>query len=215
MTRSPRNTGPIDLRQNPLILASGSPRRIQLLSEMGVPFETQPSGVEEPALEGRRPEELAIEAARLKAGAIAAFHPQSLVLGADTIVCLEERILGKPQDEAEARSMLLALRGRWHEVITGLCLIAPESNAWTAFERTRVRMETFMVAELEDYLASGEPYDKAGGYAIQGNAARFVAEIEGDYFNVVGLPLNLMMRGMREFALLDSFQMPSPPSRFR
>jgi septum formation protein len=110
--------------------------------------------------------------------------------------------------------MLLTLRKRWHRVITGLCLMAPGGEQWTATETTRVRMGAFATADLEEYLSTDEPLDKAGAYAIQGEAARFVEAIEGDYYNVVGLPLVLLLRGLSRYVAVDSLTIPDPPERF-
>jgi septum formation protein len=197
---------------NPLILASGSPRRIALLTEMGIPFEVHPSAVEEP--NAGVCEQVALAAARLKAEEIASRFADRIVLGADTLVCLGEAILGKPADPGEARRMLRALRNRWHVVATGLCLIAPGSKLWTGLETTRVKMADFADEELEEYVATGEPLDKAGGYAIQGEAARFVERVDGDYFNVVGLPLGLLVRGLSGFVDTTGLVIPATPDRF-
>jgi len=205
---------PPSLDNAPLILASRSPRRIELLRRIGLPFEVCPSDVDERAARGRRPDQKAVAAAQMKAQDIARDRPDRIVLGADTIVCLGDRILGKPGDAGEARAMLRALRGRWHTVVTGLCLVAPGRPPWTAAEHTRVRMADFSDADRDDYIATGEPFDKAGGYAIQGDAARLVASVDGDYYNVVGLPLDLLLTGLSLFLDVATFTVPPPPARF-
>lgn len=200
--------------KEPLILASRSPRRTELLRLLGLRFEVQPSRANEGAVFGESSEQRAIAAAHLKADEVSRRFPDRLVLGADTIVCLGDRVLGKPRDRAEARRMLLALRGRWHVVVTGLCLIAPGRWTWTAAESTRVKMADFCDDDLEQYLATDEPLDKAGGYAIQGDAARFVEAIDGDYYNVVGLPLALLLEGLSRYMDTKGLVIPPPPGRF-
>ncbi|MBM3334800.1 septum formation protein Maf [Candidatus Sumerlaeota bacterium] len=199
----------------PIILASRSPRRIALLHEIGLPFEVCPSNAEESNAQGDSPRAIAIHAAQLKADEVAQRQASRLVLGADTIVCLGERVLGKPRDRSEARDMLRALRGRWHTVVTGLCLIAAGETPWTAAETTRVHISDFSDEEMERYIATDEPLDKAGAYAIQGSAVRFVEEIDGDYHNVVGLPLALLLRGLSRFISVEGITVPPPPDRFR
>jgi septum formation protein len=214
----------------PLILASRSPRRIALLRQLGLPFEVLPSKVDEGLAQGERPDLLAMNAARLKAEDVARRFPGRLVLGADTVVYLDQPVqcegaaccaptadfvlLGKPCDRAEARAMLRALRNRWHSVVTGLCLIGCGAPALTAAETTRVRMANFSDDELECYLATGEPLDKAGAYGIQGEAARLIEAIEGDYFNVVGLPLRLLLSLLNRWIAVDQLTIPPAPERF-
>ena len=130
------------------------------------------------------------------AEAAARQHPSVLVLGADTTVVVDSEILGKPQDETEARKMLRLLRGRWHDVLTGVALVRTEGNSCrvVAHERTQVRFGQMSDAEIDWYVRSGEPMDKAGAYAVQGRAALFIEEIRGDYWNVVGLPIRLVYK---------------------
>ncbi len=198
----------------PLVLASRSPRRIELLRAIHLSFEVVPSAVEEHIIPGLSHEALAIETARQKAEDVARRFPNRIILGADTIVCLDDTILGKPADADDARRMLRALRGREHRVITGLCIIAPRKPTWAAAEITRVRMTRFSDEALERYVASGEPMDKAGAYGIQGGAADFIAAIVGDYFNVVGLPLDLLIKGLSRFMPTAALRVPNPPARF-
>jgi len=202
------------ISDKPLILASRSPRRIALLRRLNLPFEVFPSEVEEQLEQGQRPDLLAMKAAQLKAENAAGRFPDRLVLGADTIVYLDDRILGKPSDRAEARAMLRALRNRWHGVVTGLCLIAPGRLVQTAVETTRVRMADFSEEDLDRYLATDEPLDKAGAYGIQGEAAQLIETISGDYFNVVGLPLQLFLSLLSRWAAVDQFTLPPVPERF-
>jgi len=199
--------------RNPLVLASQSPRRLELLAALGMAFEVRPSGAEEPPHEGASPD-IAVLASRIKARSVARDLPDRLVLGADTVVCVEGRVLGKPGSPGEARRMLEGLRDRWHEVITGLTLVGP-GGEWTDAETTRVRMRRFSDEEMEAYIAGGEPMDKAGAYAIQGGAGRFVEAIEGDFYNVVGLPLALLLRGLSRWMDVSDIAIPPPPERFR
>ncbi len=177
-----------------LILASNSPRRRELLERAGFEFDVQPSELEEIRLRGETPEEFARRLARDKALKIASLSsPGSMVLGADTVVAINGEILEKPVDAADASRMLHTLSGHTHRVVTGVCLVrAPETVlAWT-HETTSVTFRNLSEEEIDGYVASGEPFDKAGGYAIQGLASRFVTRIDGCYFNVVGLPIPLV-----------------------
>lgn len=186
-----------------LILASSSPRRQEVLRKAGFEFEAVASGVDESARAGEDPvrhvERLALEKATEVAGR---FPPgnEVVVLGADTVVVARDVLLGKPATPEEAAAMLQELSGVVHEVVTGVALIAPGApRRAVAHERTRVFFRTLSAQEIADYVASGEPLDKAGAYAIQGLAGRFVTRIEGCYFNVMGLPLALVDRLLREW----------------
>ena len=180
----------------PFVLASGSPRRRRLLESIGLPFEVDVSDVEETADVGLAPDALVQHLARKKAAAVAARHPEALTLGADTVVVLEGDVLGKPADEDEARAMLWRLSGVTHHVFTGLALVHPPSDRCrTSAEETRVTFGALTDEEIGRYVASGSPMDKAGGYGIQDDhGALFVARIDGDYYNVVGLPLHRLYR---------------------
>lgn len=190
-----------------LILASSSPRRQELLSKAGFEFEVCPSSVSEEQVAGESPEEFVRRLATAKALQVAAASPTgSLVLGADTAVVVEAEVLGKPVDAADAARMLRRLSGRTHRVLTGVCLVqAPGRIEAVQHETTWVWFRPLEEGEISDYVASLEPLDKAGAYAIQGRASRFVSRIEGCYFNVVGLPVPLVTR------LLKPFQ--DPPRR--
>jgi septum formation protein len=174
----------------PLILASRSPQRRAILEQLGVSFSIQIPDVEE--LEDGPPEHVAIENARRKACAVAAQETDALVLGADTIVCQAGRIYGKPDGPEQAREMLKALSGRTHEVVGGVCLVQG-GRVHTAGARTRVRFRTLSDHLIEWYVDTAEWADRAGSYAIQGRGAALVAEIEGDYLNVVGLPVATLL----------------------
>ena len=181
-----------------LILASASPRRRELLAQAGYVFEVQASSIAEAPLEGEDGIRLATRLAREKAEAVfrlrqagqAAAEPL-LVLGADTVVACDGALLGKPADAQDAARMLALLSGRTHQVITGVALVSSSGIEVTA-ELTHVTMQTLSPAEIANYVASGEPMDKAGAYAIQGYAGRWIPRISGCYFNIVGLPLALV-----------------------
>jgi septum formation protein len=186
-----------------LILASASPRRRELLARLGVPFEVQPSGIEEPLEPGVPAATLAMTLARAKARDVGdrlrvATDALAFVLGADTLVVLDQRPLGKPASRDEARAMLCALRGRVHEVVTAVVLLeAPEGQETMAAVTSQVTMRDYTDREIDDYVATGEPDDKAGAYAVQGQGGHLVARVEGCYTNVVGLPLGTTARLLR------------------
>ena len=174
-----------------LILASRSPRRRQLLSEAGFAFQVEAPDVDETPLPGESPEQQARRLAEMKADAIARGAPPGVcVLAADTLVVLGERVLGKPRDVPEAQEMLLSLAGRVHRVLTGFALVVPaEDRRETLVEESRVRMRPVSAEEAARYAAGGEPLDKAGAYAVQGEGGRFVERIDGSRTNVIGLPM--------------------------
>jgi septum formation protein len=184
----------------PLILASASPRRREILTAVGWPFETQPAGVDETRLAGESAEDFVRRLAREKAEAVARGRLFGLVLGADTTVVVDGEILEKPRDADDARRMLRRLAGRWHEVLTGVALVRAETGqALTGLERTRVRFAETSDEEIDWHVRTGDVLDKAGAYAIQGRAALFIEAIEGDYWNVVGLPVRLVYELARGF----------------
>jgi septum formation protein len=175
-----------------LVLASKSPRRQQILRDAGIPFIVRNSDVPEERGPGEQPLDYVRRLAREKAFAVP-LDSDEVILAADTVVVAEGTVLEKPRDVPDAARMLRLLSGREHEVITGICLRSAERTIVDA-AITRVRFTTLAPEELETYAASGEPMDKAGAYAIQGLASKFIDRIEGDYFNVVGLPVALMYR---------------------
>jgi len=195
-----------------LVLASASPRRQELLRAAGISFTVQPADVDETPQAGESPEGCAERLAREKAMAVWRTRPQDVVLGADTVVVVDHELLGKPTDAADAVRMLRRLSGREHRVITGVCLVraVAGSNPVPArardggprvkvgHESTLVAMQAISDEEIGDYVASGEPMDKAGAYAIQGIASRWIPRIVGDYGNVVGLPVALVYRMLRD-----------------
>ena len=175
-----------------LILASASPRRRELLDNAGIVFFVRVAAVDERRGEGEAAVEYVRRLAEWKARAV---HREvdEWVLGADTTVVVNGQVLEKPADAADSRRMLGLLAGKWHEVVTGICLVGPEKTV-VDHAVTRVQFAPLTPGEIEEYVATGEPFDKAGGYAIQGRASRFVERIEGCYFNVVGLPVALVAR---------------------
>ena len=182
-----------------LVLASASPRRQELLRSAGISFEVQPADIPENALPGEAAKDCAERLARDKALAVARQRPHDFVLGADTVVVVDGQLLGKPTDAADAARMLRMLSGREHQVITGVCLVVSAQPS-VASETTVVTVSEITEKDIADYVASGEPMDKAGAYAIQGLASRWIPRIEGDYSNVVGLPVALVLRMLREHA---------------
>lgn len=175
----------------PLILASASPRRRELLRQIGLEFTVQTSEFAEREGVGLPPTQIATQNALGKAREVAQNLALGLVLGADTIVVCQGQVLGKPRDRADARRMLRLLSGRWHDVLTAIALVdALDGHTEADVVTTRVHMRPLSDQELDHYLGSGEPFDKAGAYGIQGLAAKFVDRIDGCYFNVVGLPLS-------------------------
>ena len=178
-----------------LVLASSSPRRAEILRAVGWPFEAEAAGTDEGRREGEDVIEYVERLACEKAEAIAERRLFGLVLGADTVVAVGGQILGKPADDADARRMLKLLSGRWHDVLTGIALVRAETKeVLVAHEQTRVRFAEMTDAEINWYVSTGETADKAGAYAVQGRASLFIEEIEGDYWNVVGLPVRLVYK---------------------
>jgi septum formation protein len=175
-----------------LVLASQSPRRSEILRQAGIPFTVQTADVDETPFPHEKPEAYVQRLAEWKARAVPA-DPGDTVLGADTTVVIDGEMLGKPADAADARRMLVLLSGRRHEVLTGICLKhgVEVVRDWAA---TSVWFAPLGTQDIEEYIASGEPMDKAGAYAIQGLASKFIERIEGCYFNVVGLPVALVFR---------------------
>lgn len=186
-----------------IVLASASPRRAELLASAGLPFVVVPSSVVEERLPGEPPDAFVRRLAAAKARDVAAARPDSFVLAADTDVVLDGDVLGKPRDTDDARAMLARLSGRVHDVVTGYEVYdAATRRAEGGVVRTRVEFATLTGAEIEAYVATGEPMGKAGGYAIQGRAAGMVRRIEGSYTNVVGLPLREVLETLARMGAL-------------
>jgi septum formation protein len=179
-----------------LVLASRSPRRREILQQAGIPFVVRPADVDETPLPGEAARDYVTRIAREKANATAA-EPGEIVLAADTTVVIQGQILAKPLDAADARRMLHMLSGQGHEVLTGIYLRSAGRVIEDCAE-TSVWFAPLSAEEIEDYAASGEPMDKAGAYAIQGLASKFIQRIEGCYFNVMGLPVAMVYRHLRE-----------------
>ncbi len=182
-------------RGSKIILASGSPRRRELLSMIGLEFEIDPGDIDERHHQGEAPADYIIRLARAKVIDAVARHASGLVLGADTTVVVDEEILAKPEDDQDAMRMLRLLSGRWHEVMTGVAVYDIETRR-EAFDyaETRVRFAGMSDKEIDWYISTGEHRDKAGAYGIQGRGSLFVEEIEGNYHNIVGLPIRLVHR---------------------
>lgn len=178
-----------------IVLASTSPRRAELLKQIGVEFELASGNVQERPHPDEAPADYITRLARAKVIAVAGERQTGLIIGADTVVVLDGQLLGKPNDEADAERMLRSLSGRWHAVMTGVALYDVATGQEVAdFDKTLVRFARISNQEIEWYVKTGEPMDKAGAYGIQGLGGLFVDEIAGNYYNVVGLPLPLVYR---------------------
>mgnify|MGYP001393977904 CR=1 FL=1 len=195
-------TGPFQSEKE-IVLASGSPRRKELLQGLGLDLTIQPSTLDEPLPEDdESPQEYALRMAEMKTRDVANQHPDVTVIGADTIVVLNDRIMGKPHNEEDALNMLKALAGEKHQVITAFCIILDNSKAVTQAVVTDVYMRESSDKELLGYIATGEPVDKAGAYAIQGIGTFLVKDIKGSYTNVVGLPLTEVIETLVQWRVI-------------
>lgn len=183
---------------NPIVLASGSPRRKQLLEMLRIPFRVIPPDVDEHVLPGEKPEAYVTRLSRAKAQAVVSLAGDDLVLAADTTVVIENDILGKPESPADAVRMLERLQGRTHEVLTAVA-VAQNGRLEQALDVSRVTFRPINRQTLEEYVATGEPLDKAGAYAIQGLGAPLIERVEGDFFGVMGLPLRLALDLLAKF----------------
>src|SRR5215213_8291755 len=182
-----------------LVLASGSPRRTEILERAGWPHEVIVAGIDE-TLHAHEPAAAYVQRlARSKAEAVAEKLEEGLVLGADTTVVIADQILGQPIDDADAKRMLELLNGKWHEVLTGVAIVRVGGETRVDYERTRVRFAEMSESEIDWYISTREPFGKAGGYGIQGKAALFIEEIQGDYFNIMGLPIRLVYELAADF----------------
>ncbi|GIU81247.1 MAG: septum formation inhibitor Maf [Acidobacteria bacterium] len=185
-----------------LILASASPRRAEILKAVGWEFEQCIANVDETALPNEKPEDYVARLAKMKAEAVARNYDEAFILGADTTVVINGEIIGKPVDLDEARKMLKMLSGRWHEVLTAVALIEKRNgskNLREGLQKTKVKFDEMSEEEIEFLVREGNPLDKAGAYAVQAQAALFIESIEGDYWNVVGLPINLVYKLVNRF----------------
>lgn len=200
---------PIISNQHPLILASASPRRKKLLMQMGLPFHVEPSDLDEKEM-GDEPLQISRVLAEKKAVRVYSLAGSSWILGADTMVVIKNRILGKPQDNAEAREMLRLLSGVEHAVVTGFCILNPLGEiTHSEAISTAVRFKGLKKEEIEAYISTGEPFGKAGGYAIQGVGSFMVESISGSYTNVVGLPICAVIKALISTGALKTFPLPS------
>jgi septum formation protein len=189
-----------------LILASGSPRRAEILTSVGWEFTKDSADIDETELPGEKPEDYVQRLAREKAETVAQKYSDAIILGADTTVVIDDQILGKPTDLADAKRMLKTLSGNWHEVLTGVALVRVSSSTFqvsgletvVGIQKTRVKFVEMSGEEIDFLAEKGEPLDKAGAYAVQAQAALFIEKIEGDYWNVVGLPVSLVYELMRK-----------------
>lgn len=185
-----------------IILASASPRRKEILAKMGLKFEVDESAYEEKIVAGLKPDSLARFLSRGKAWDVARRHRKALVIAADTIVVSGRRLFGKPRTGEEAREMLNSLSGKAHAVITGFTIIDTESKRELSRSvKSKVFFKRLSRGEIDAYIKSGEPLDKAGAYGIQGLGAVLIKKIEGDFFNVVGLPLNALVESLKKFGI--------------
>ena len=185
-----------------IILASGSPRRKELLEKIGLKFEVEPSNYEENTNSKLRPHELAKSLSFEKARTVANKHKNALVIAADTFIVFKGKILGKPYTETEARKMLETISGKPHSVVTGFSIIDTEDKKTVSRSvETKVYIRRLTPSEIDAYVKSREPLDKAGAYAIQGLGSVIVEKIEGDYFNVIGLPLSALTESLKEFGV--------------
>ena len=175
-----------------LVLASGSPRRAEILERAGWPHEIIVAGIDETLLPNEEAAAYVQRLARSKAEKVASGLDHGLVLGADTTVVIDDQILGQPVDETDARRMLDLLNAKWHEVLTGVAVVRVGGEVRVGYETTRVRFAEMSDEEIDWYIATGEPFGKAGAYGIQGKASLFIEEIKGDYFNIMGLPIRLV-----------------------
>ena len=194
-----------------LILASSSPRRRSLLEAAGYEFTSAAADIDESACAGLPPAEMVRELSRRKAQAIRQKYPDAAVLGADTVVAVDGRTLGKPKSPREAEEMLAALSGREHEVFSGVTLLSPAGDDGY-FVRTAVRFYPLSAGLIRRYVATGEPMDKAGAYGIQGLGALLVEGIQGDYLNVVGLPVARVFRSLGNIGILPAGFAPDKPA---
>ena len=181
------------LTMEPIVLASQSPRRRELLSLYGIPFVVDPSQADEEHVQGTGAQRVKA-LAKAKCDEVAQRYPGRFVLAADTLVCVDDEVLGKPKDEADAMRMLRLLSGRAHQVHTGLCMRLPDGRELVDVDTTDVVFMPLSDAQIKRYIESGEPMDKAGAYAIQGKAGIFIDRISGSHSNVIGLPLGLLTR---------------------
>lgn len=188
-----------------LILASSSPRRQELLRQVHIPYKIRTTEVDELSLNENNPQKIVQQLALIKAESAMRQNLKEVILAADTIICYQDRILGKPNNKEEAMDMLSMLSGNEHEVYTGVA-IQSTADLYVFFEKTKVTFWPLSPEEIEWYIETKEPFDKAGAYGIQGSGAIFVKKIVGDYYNVVGLPISRVVRELRRFSIYPEKQ---------
>jgi septum formation protein len=181
-----------------MVLASASPRRRHLLEMLGIPHVVHPADVDETRLPGEVPEAMAVRLATAKASAVHVRRPDDLVLAADTVVIIDDQVLGKPAYPADAERMLALLSGRSHRVVTGVALVVPGGDVRERYDVTHVWFRELSADLIRSYVATGEPLDKAGSYGVQGVGAVLVERVDGDFFSVMGLPLRLVVELLEE-----------------
>ena len=186
-----------------IVLASGSPRRSEILTSVGWSFEKSVADIDESELTGETPENYVQRLAKSKAEKVSQNFSDRFVLGADTTVVINNQIIGKPVDLDDARRMIEMLSGNWHEVLTGVAFVRNEKSI-VGLQSTKVKFDEMSEDEIKFLVEKGEPLDKAGAYAVQAQAALFIEKIEGDYWNVVGLPINLVYNLFRKFTKAET-----------
>ncbi len=196
-----------------MVLASASPRRQALVSLLGLPWRAAPADIDESAFLLADPLVCALNVAAAKARAVPGALDE-VILAADTLVVADGEVLGKPTDADQARGMLAQLRARPHEVLTGVCLRAANDLRWGGVVYTRVVIRDYGTTDVEEYIARGEPFDKAGGYAVQDEVFRPVERLEGCYLNVVGLPLCAVAAGLTAVGVMEATRQEKPPCRY-
>lgn len=185
-----------------IVLASASPRREELIKRLGLDFTVFPSKIDESQFDNLEPEEMVQELARAKAEEVAELVEDTIVIGADTVVVYNGEVLGKPEDERQAISMLKVLQGRKHKVFSGLAVVETDSRRTLIdFDETDVYMRSLEREEIEGYVKTGEPMDKAGSYGIQGIGGTLVERIDGSYYTVMGLPIHKLALMLKEFSI--------------
>ena len=193
-------------KNNPLVLASISPRRRAILQQIGIPFESAGSMIEETLYEGMQPADIACQMAVQKVESVQNIYNNRWILGADTIVVINKKIFGKPKDYGECQEMLHSLKGKTHKVITGFCIHDPGRNTvHIEAVMTKVKIKELSEIEIEAYIKTGEPFGKAGAYAIQGIGSFMIEQINGSYTNVVGLPVCEVVSALIKCGALKSF----------
>jgi len=193
-------------KNNPLVLASISPRRRAILQQIGIPFESAGSMIEETLYEGMQPADIACQMAVQKVESVQNIYNNRWILGADTIVVINKKIFGKPKDSIECQEILHSLKGKTHKVITGFCIHDPGRNTvHIEAVMTKVKIKELSEIEIEAYIKTGEPFGKAGAYAIQGIGSFMIEQINGSYTNVVGLPVCEVVSALIKCGALKSF----------